>query len=130
MADTAHATILLVEDDENTRSLLHFILSRAGYHISMAVDGEQALNCIRTIQPPGLVLLDVMMPYHDGFEILEAIKIRESWHKVPVIMLTGRDNEEDIASGFEHGIDDYVTKPFKPAELIARIHRLITPDGQ
>lgn len=117
--------ILVIEDDEDTRVLLEFILNRAGFNIYLAIDGEAALDRIETETPPALILLDILMPYHDGFEVLQAIKANEQWQQIPVIMLTSREDEDDIVRGFRLGITDYVTKPFKPAELVARIQRIL-----
>lgn len=117
--------ITVIEDDEDTRALLEFILSRAGFTVSLAMDGEAALEQIRTSPPPALVLLDILMPFHNGFEVLQAIKTDARWQQVPVIMLTSKEAEYDIVRGFREGIADYITKPFKPAELVARIQRML-----
>ena len=117
--------ILVIDDDEDTRVLLEFILNRAGFNVYLAIDGETALDKIDVETPPALILLDILMPFHDGFEVLQAIKANEQWRQIPVIMLTSRENEDDIVKGFREGITDYVTKPFKPAELVARIQRTL-----
>ena len=117
--------LMIIEDDEDTRALLEFILGRAGFDLVMVVDGDAALQQIKTQAPPDLVLLDILMPYHDGFEVLAAIKEHPGWQQVPVIMLTSKEDEHDIVRGFSEGITDYITKPFKPAELIARIQHTI-----
>ena len=117
--------ILVIDDDEDTRVLLEFILNRAGFNVYLAIDGETALDRIETETPPALILLDILMPFHDGFEVLQAIKANEQWQQVPVIMLTSREDEDDIVKGFRKGVTDYVTKPFKPAELVARIQRTL-----
>ena len=115
--------ILVIEDDEDTRALLEFILDRAGFEVFPVTDGEAAMARIGSEPPPSLVLLDILMPYHNGFEVLQAIKANEDWQQVPVIILTGKEDEDDIVKGFSEGVSDYVTKPFKPAELVARIQR-------
>ena len=117
--------LMIIEDDDDTRAMLEFILGRAGYGLYMAADGQAALQRIETADPPDLVLLDILMPYHDGFEVLEAIKAKPGWSAVPVIMLTSKEDEDNIVRGFAEGIADYVTKPFKPAELVARIQRTL-----
>ena len=117
--------ITVIEDDEDTRALLEFILNRAGFTVSLAIDGEAALEQIRTAPPPALVLLDILMPFHNGFEVLQAIKADDRWRQVPVFMLTSKEAEDDIVRGFREGIADYITKPFKPAELVARIQRIL-----
>jgi DNA-binding response OmpR family regulator len=120
--------ILIVEDDEDTRSLLEFLLRQAGYDVVVAMDGEQALKHIETMTPPQLILLDIMMPYLDGFDILARIKSRPGWQTIPVLMLTARDREEDIQKGLDLGITAYIPKPFKTHALIAEINRLIRPE--
>jgi len=125
MADSKYK-ILVVDDDEDTRALLEFILSKADFEILLAGDGQAALDKIHTLEPADLVLLDILMPYLSGFDVLKEIKQNQEWHDVPVIMLTSKEDEEDIVRGFNQGITDYVTKPFKPAELVARIKRVLT----
>jgi DNA-binding response OmpR family regulator len=120
--------ILIVEDDEDTRSLLEFLLRQAGYDVVAAMDGEQALIHIETMAPPQLILLDIMMPYLDGFDILARIKSRPGWQTIPVLMLTARDSEEDIQKGLDLGIAAYIPKPFKTHALIAEINRLTRPE--
>lgn len=120
--------ILIVEDDEDTRSLLEFLLRQAGYDVVVAMDGEQALKHIETMTPPQLILLDIMMPYLDGFDILARIKSRPEWNTIPVLMLTARDREEDIQRGIDLGIAAYIPKPFKTHALIAEINRLTRPE--
>ena len=119
-------SILIIDDDEDTRALLEFILGRAGFNVKLARHGQQALEIIDSSSPPDLVLLDVLMPYHDGFEVLERIKQKPGWQEVPVMMLTSKDDEEDIVKGFREGVTDYITKPFKPAELVIRLKRAVT----
>jgi len=116
--------ILIVEDDDDTRSLLEFLLRQAGYDVVTAMDGEQALIHIETMATPQLILLDIMMPYLDGFDILARIKSRPGWQTIPVLMLTARDSEEDIQKGLDLGIAAYIPKPFKTHALIAEINRL------
>lgn len=107
--------IFVIEDDEDTRALLEFVLNRAGFNVLLATDGEAAMEQIAAAPPPDLVLLDILMPYHDGFEVLQAIRTSPQWRQIPVIMVTSKENEDDIVKGFKEGITDYVTKPFKPA---------------
>lgn len=122
----AHKEILIIEDDEDTRELLRFLLERESFRVEQAIDGEQASRRISHTSPPDLVLLDIMMPYRDGFEILGEIKASRSWCNVPVVIITASDNDEQINRAFEGGISDYVTKPFKPLELIARIKKALS----
>lgn len=117
--------ILVIEDDEDTRALIEFILNRAGFNVYLAIDGQAAIDLIQSMDPPQVILLDILMPFHDGFEVLREIKGKKDWQHIPVIMLTSKEDEEDIVKGFKEGITDYVTKPFKPAELVARIQRAL-----
>lgn len=117
--------ILVIEDDEDVRELLRFLLERESFQVEQVIDGEQASRRIKKYRPPDLVLLDIMMPFRDGFEILGEIRANHLWQSTPVIIITARDNEEHIARGFEEGVSDYITKPFKPAELMARVKKAL-----
>ncbi|APX93351.1 two-component system response regulator [Halomonas sp. 1513] len=119
--------ILMVEDEEDIAFLIRFLLERNGYAVEHAADGRQALE--RLSEPvadgdiPDLVLLDIMLPYHDGLEILERLRAQPAWQAVPVLMLTAKAREADIVRALELGAEDYVTKPFQPDELLARLRR-------
>ncbi|MES1981953.1 MAG: response regulator transcription factor [Pseudomonadota bacterium] len=115
--------ILVVEDDEHVSYMLNFILQREGYTTEHAADGRVAEQLIASIAPPDLVLLDIMLPYQDGFQLLKNIRTRSAWAKVPVIMLSAKSQEQDIVQALDLGANDYVTKPFQPRELLARIRR-------
>lgn len=109
--------VLIVDDEKPISDIIKFNLSKEGYHVLTAFDGEDALNQVRSFQPD-LVLLDVMLPRLDGFQVLR--KLRET-SQVPVIMLTAKEEEVDKVLGLELGADDYITKPFGMRELIARV---------
>jgi DNA-binding response OmpR family regulator len=113
--------ILTVEDDEEVRVLVANLLSEAGYAVDQAEDALTAMERLGATDPD-LVILDVMMPRVDGFEFLE--KIRQT-RDVPVILLTGRGAENEKIRGFRLGADDYVVKPFSPAELVARVETVL-----
>ncbi len=110
--------ILIVEDDENIVEVLSFNLEKEGYEVIKAYDGREGLDAALN-KTPDLILLDVMLPYMDGFEVCE--KIRKADKLIPIIMLTAREEETDKVLGLELGADDYITKPFKNKELLARI---------
>jgi DNA-binding response OmpR family regulator len=93
--------------------------------VLLARDGNEVKKMIDEIPPPRLAMLDIMMPYADGFELLTLIRAKMDWHKTPVIMLTARSQEKDIVRAFEIGATDYIVKPFLPEELKARIRRLV-----
>ena len=126
MADEAKRVVLVVEDDPDIASLVRFRLEREGYAVRVASDGEQALAQLDS-PPPDLVVLDVMLPFRSGYEVLRVLRDRDAWSRVPVIMLTSRSREEDVARGLSGGANDYLTKPFRPAELLARVRRLLDP---
>ncbi|MEP6887578.1 MAG: response regulator transcription factor [Nitrospirales bacterium] len=118
-------TILIVEDDEDMVTLLQFLLEREGYQAILASDGRQAHHLIDTLSPPRLVLLDVMLPYHNGFELVAHIRSKEPWRDVPIVMLTADSAERDIVRALDAGASDYVVKPFNPKELMARLRRFL-----
>ena len=112
--------ILVVEDDDALGTLLRYNLEREGYEVALAVDGEDAL--IQSDEAlPDLVVLDWMLPKVSGIEVCRRLRQRPQSRNVPIIMLTARGHEEDRVRGLETGADDYVTKPFSPRELVARV---------
>lgn len=116
-------TVLIVEDEEHIAFILKFLLEREGYSPVMAADGQIAHDMISEIAPPKLVLLDIMLPYIDGNDLIKLIRSQEHWKTVPVIMLSAKLQENDIVQALEAGANDYVVKPFQPMELLARIKR-------
>jgi len=117
------ASVLIVEDDELISSLLTFLLERERYTVHLATDGRAGLDYIAQHAPTAIVLMDVMLPYVDGFELLRALRTNAEWQATRVIMLTARSQGSDIARALDAGADDYLVKPFKPEELFARIRR-------
>lgn len=117
--------ILMVEDEEDIGFIIRFLLERNGFAVEHVADGRLALEHIRTGAVPTLVLMDLMLPYHDGLELVERLRGQPGWNAVPVLMLTAKAREADIVRALELGADDYVTKPFQPEELLARIRRLL-----
>lgn len=114
--------ILVVDDEKDLRTMIRSIFESAGYtQITTAASGQEALT-VMAKKIPGIIILDVMMPDMDGFQVLQ--KIREK-NNVPVLMLTAKSDEEDKVSGLRLGADDYLTKPFSINELMARIHSLV-----
>ncbi len=119
-------TVLVIEDDEHIGMLLTLLLERHGYQVKRAADGNEAERLIaNSAQVPGLILLDVMLPYRNGFELMQQIRARQGWERVPVIMLTAKAMERDIVRAFDAGANDYIVKPFQPTELLARLRRFI-----
>jgi DNA-binding response OmpR family regulator len=116
--------VLVVDDEFRIRKLLADFLSREGYKVLEANDGEEALDLLfESGKKIDLVILDVMMPKYDGWYVLERIR---DYMTIPVIMLTARSDEYDQLKGFKLGADDYVTKPFSPSVLVARVNKLLS----
>ena len=118
------ANILIVEDDEDIQQLVSYNLIKAGFHVMCADTGEEGLQ---KLQPGGIdcILLDLMLPGMSGLEVCRSIKKNQSSSDVPILMLTAKGEEDDVVSGLECGADDYVTKPFSPKVLIARVKALL-----
>ena len=125
MDNSTPKRLLIVEDDEHMAYLLGYLAEKERFAVERIVDGRQAIERIDRGDAVDLVLLDVMLPYTDGFEILERLRTHEAWKKTPVIILTSRTREHDAVRALSLGADDYLTKPFSPAELVARIRRRI-----
>lgn len=117
-------TILLVEDEQPIRQMLEFALSRAGYQTLEAADARQAQSILVDTQPD-LILMDWMLPDASGIELIRAIKQDRFNRDIPIIMLTAKSSEDDKITGLNSGADDYVSKPFSPRELIARIKAVL-----
>lgn len=117
--------VLLVEDEEDVAYIVRFLLERHGFVVEHIAEGRSAMARFRPDDVPDLVLLDVMLPYHDGLELLERLRSVAGWRKVPVLMLSAKAREADIVRAIEIGADDYVTKPFFAEELLARVRRLM-----
>jgi phosphate regulon transcriptional regulator PhoB len=117
---TPRSTILVVDDEPEIVELVRYNLSREGYRVLDASDGEAALERIYQ-SPPDLVILDLLLPKRSGIEVLEAIRNEPRTRTLPVLLLTARSTEMDKLIGFERGADDYLTKPFSPKELVARV---------
>lgn len=116
-------TILIVEDDEVTSYMLEFLLQREGYTVTKANDGKEALKLIENSKPFDIVLLDIMIPYINGFELVSHIRSQPAWGKTPVLMLSGKSQEKDIVKALDSGATDYIVKPFQPGEVLARIRK-------
>jgi DNA-binding response OmpR family regulator len=116
--------VLVADDDPDILALVTFRLERGGYDVVPANDGEEALR-LALERAPDLAVLDVMMPKLDGYEVTTRLRQNERTRRMPVILLTARVQEADIARGFEVGADDYVKKPFSPQELGARVQAIL-----
>lgn len=114
--------ILIVDDESRLRKLVHDYLNKAGFEVLEAEDGEQALDIFFREKDIALVILDVMMPKLDGWQVCKEIR---NYSKVPVIMLTAKSQEQDELLGFQLGVDEYITKPFSPKILVARVEAIL-----
>ncbi len=120
----AKERLLIIEDDEDILELLRHNLTKEGYAVETAADGEQGLDRAKD-QPPNLVLLDLMLPGIDGLQVLKSLRAESRTAFLPIIILTAKGEEADVITGLELGADDYITKPFSPSVLLARIRAVL-----
>lgn len=121
--------ILTVDDEEDIQELLRYTLEREGYEVTGALTGEEALEGARA-NPPGLILLDLMLPGVNGLEVCRRLRAGSATRRIPIIMLTAKGEEEDIVRGLELGADDYVVKPFSHKVVLARIAAALRRAGE
>jgi two-component system alkaline phosphatase synthesis response regulator PhoP len=114
------STILVIDDEEDIRELIRYNLSKEGYRVECAMSGEEGLEMLRSLTPD-MIILDLMLPGIDGLEVCRQLKADQTLRQIPVIMVTARGDEPDVVSGLELGADDYVSKPFSPKVLLARV---------
>ena len=123
------AHVLVVEDEHDLQELLRYNLEREGMKVTCADTGEQAMRMVREA-PPEVVLLDLMLPGVDGLEVCRSIRADAVLNNIPIVMLTAKDEEADVVIGLELGADDYITKPFSPRVLIARLKAVLRRRAQ
>ena len=121
--------VLIADDDADIRALVGFRLERAGCNVMRAADGEEALR-LAGEQTPDICVLDVTMPKLDGLGVTRALRGQTATQSVPVLLLTARAGEEDVARGLAAGADDYLRKPFSPQELTERVEQVLGRDGR
>lgn len=121
--------VLIVEDNDDMARILEYRLQREGFVTQRAHDGKEGLTRLGQSPLPRLVTLDVMMPFMNGFDVLREIRTRPATQQLPVLMLTSMAREEDVVRALRGGATEYLTKPFKPGELVARVRRLIGAPG-
>lgn len=121
--------ILIVDDEPNIVLSLEFLMQKNGYLVAVAHDGEQALQQMELFQPD-LVLLDVMMPVRNGFEVCQRIRENHTWDHVKIVMLSAKGRNVDISKGLSLGADMYITKPFSTTQLLADIKALLSIHAQ
>jgi two-component system alkaline phosphatase synthesis response regulator PhoP len=121
--------ILAADDERHILRLIQINLERAGYVVDLANDGKEALVKVAENRPD-LTVLDVMMPYMDGFEVLKALKRDPKTRDIPVIMLTAKASDSDVFMGWSSGVDCYLTKPFNPHELVHFVQRIFEAEQE
>ncbi len=117
-------TILVVEDEPNIVESLSFLMKKAGFVVRVARDGDTAIRTIES-EAPDLVLLDIMMPRRDGYEVCRTIRANPDWDDVRIIMLSAKGRDLDRRKGLELGADDYITKPFSTREIVERVQEIL-----
>lgn len=124
MADMSQKTLLLVEDDPDLLEVLRLTFEIEGFRLVLATDGEQALDKARR-HAPDLMILDLMLPKLDGIEVCRRLRSEPAFQRLPILMLTAKGEETDIVLGLGIGADDYLVKPARPRELVARVRSLL-----
>jgi DNA-binding response OmpR family regulator len=119
-----HKKILIVDDEPNIVISLEFLMQQSGYEVAIARNGEEALEKIASFEPD-LVLLDIMLPLLNGFEVCQRMRENPQWNRTKVIMLSAKGREIDVSKGIALGADAYVTKPFSTKDLISQVQRLL-----
>jgi len=117
--------ILVVDDERHIVRLIQVNLERAGYQVATAFDGKEALKRVEEAKPD-LIVLDVMMPYMDGFEVQKRLQADPNTRNIPVIMLTAKSQDADVFRGWASGVSAYLTKPFNPLELLTFVKRIFS----
>lgn len=117
-------TILIVDDEPNIVESLEFLMKREGFETIVAGDGEGALRAIESGKPD-LLLLDVMMPVKDGYEVCRQIRATPGWQQTKIIMLSAKSRDTEIAKGLAVGADAYITKPFSSKELVQQVNKVL-----
>lgn len=118
------AKVLIIEDDAHIWKIIEYKLKKEKHDLIWASDGLKALEILETYRPD-LIISDIMVPYMDGIQILKKVKANDELKDIPVIMLTSKAQEADIVKGLELGAQDYMSKPFSPAELILRVNKVL-----
>ncbi|WP_142849835.1 response regulator transcription factor [Telmatospirillum sp. J64-1] len=121
-------SVLVVDDEPNIVLSLEFLMKQAGFDVRVARDGEAALKAVEE-SAPDVVLLDVMMPKRDGYDVCQAIRANPAWNGVRIIMLTAKGREIEKEKGLALGADDYITKPFSTREVVDRVKSHMKPQG-
>ena len=124
---TDKPTVLIAEDEETIVESLAFLMEKEGFNVRIATNGQSAIDMISQYRPD-MVLLDVMMPGRDGFDVARTVRANSRTQHIPIMMLTARTREIDRRKGLELGVDDFVTKPFSTRDVVARVKALLSND--
>ncbi len=124
-ATQARPTAVVVDDDDQIGQLVKFIVEREGFDVVLARDGRAVQQLIASAKAPAVIILDIMLPFVDGLQLLAEIRAHAEWKVCPAIMLTAKSQEKDIARALDAGANDYLVKPFLPDDLRARIRRVV-----
>jgi DNA-binding response OmpR family regulator len=116
--------ILIADDEPNIVVSLEYLMKREGFEVAVASDGEAALKAVASLRPD-LILLDIMLPKKDGFEVCQQIRANPEWRGVKVVMLTAKGRDTEVTKGLALGADAYVTKPFSTKDLVAQVRQLL-----
>ena len=121
-------TVLVVEDEANIVDSLSFLMKQAGFEVLVARDGDTAIRMMQS-RPADLILLDIMLPRRDGYEVCREIRSNPNWDSVRIVMLTARGHDFDRRKGMRLGADAYITKPFSTRDIVARVQELLGPEA-
>jgi len=121
--------VLVVEDEPHIVESLSFLMKQAGFEVAVARDGAAALRVMES-RPPDLILLDVMMPRRDGFDVCRTIRANPDWNGVRIVILSAKGRDQERRKGLELGADDYVTKPFSTRDVVERVQALLNGAGE
>lgn len=124
MTETGKPVALVIEDDDQAAYLIQFILEQDGFRVERAADGKAAQQMIAGMPPPALVTLDIWLPQVQGDELMVHIRSQAGWENVPVLMVTAKPKDKDMAWAIKSGAQGYLVKPFKPEELRAQVHKI------
>ena len=120
--------VLIADDEPNIVTSLEYLMEKSGYEVMVARNGEEALAMVESFMPD-VVLLDVMMPRHSGYEVCQRMRSRPDWRHIKIVMLSAKGREAEVSKGLSLGADAYVTKPFSTRELVARVAALLGDDA-
>jgi len=124
MADADKPTALVIEDDDQAAYLIQFVLEQDGFRVERAADGKAAQQMIASLPAPAIVTLDIWLPQMQGDELMVVLRSQAGWEKVPVLMVTAKPKDKDMAWAIKSGAQGYLVKPFRPDELRAQVRKL------